>query len=138
MKAGTLIAGLFLMMMGVVIFLWIQQAEADCDSITAKLGNLFSGSIETQCQFANLIQIFGGLIFVGGIVTTIGGAISSSSKKVITPYIDNLARHCKDCNHDLSKEELESHQCNNCGSIICTCHCHSTKQDTCKYCINWH
>jgi len=82
MNAGTYFAGLFLMMMGVVIFLWMDQAVADCGSIVGKLGGLFSGSFESQCKFANLIQIFGGLIFVGGIVTTIGGAISSGSKKL--------------------------------------------------------
>ncbi len=137
MKVGTLVAGLFLMMMGVVIFLWIDQAVANCGSIMGKLGGLFSGSFESQCKFANLIQIFGGLVFVGGIVTTIGGAVSSS-KKVITPNVDNVVPYCQDCNDDLSKEELESHQCNNCGSIICACDCHNRKQDTCKYCINWH
>jgi len=138
MKVGTLIAGLFLMTMGVVIFLWIDQAVANCGSIMGKLGGLFSGSFESQCKFANLIQIFGGLVFVGGIVTTISGGITSVTKRVTTSVIDNLAPYCQDCNCDLSKEELESHQCNNCGGIICTCDCHSRKQDTCKYCINWH
>jgi len=138
MKAGNLIVGLFLMMEGVIIFLWLDQAVADCGSIMDQLERFPSGSFESQCQFANLIQIFGGLVFVGGIVTTIGIAASSGSKKVITPNVDNLVLHCQDCNYDLSKEELESHQCNNCGSIICACDCHNRKQDTCKYCINLH
>jgi len=137
MKVGTLITGLFLMMIGIVIFLWIDQAIADCGSIMGNLGGLSSGSFESQCKFANLIQIFGGLVFVGGIVTTINGAVSSS-KKAIAPNVDNVVPYCQDCNYDLTKKELESHKCNHCGSIICTCHCHNRKQDTCKYCINWH
>jgi len=111
MNAGTLIAGLFLMTMGVVLFLWMQQTVVDCGSFMSQLEKLSSGFVKNQCQFSTLIQIFGGLIFVGGIATTISGAVTSGSKNVVTLHFDNLVHYCKDCKQDLSKEELESHQC---------------------------
>ena len=73
-----LAAGIILMLIGAAGYLSVQLALADCAFFLGQVGRIFSGEAEKRCQIVNYIQLGGGVLFVIGIVFTIGGAVAKS------------------------------------------------------------
>ena len=86
MKAGTLAAGIILMVIGVIGFFSMQQAAMDCGSFVGQLGRFFSSNISQQCQTVQIIQIGSVAIGVIGLGLTIGGAVAKGGKPQMTRW----------------------------------------------------
>jgi len=133
-----------------VVLNFTVEKTAECASFMGQLGMLFSQDTAQKCKIVGMMGAFAPFVFYGVkilwiftfVATVIYGifAIILSLKNHQEEKIDsdNLVRCCSDCNHDLTKEELENHHCNNCGVTICTCHCHISNKDSCEYCADWH
>jgi len=133
-----------------VVLNFSVEKTVECTSFMGQLGMLFSQDTAQKCKMVGLMVAFAPLVYVGVkvmwivaiIATVIYGiyAIILSLKNHQEEEIDsdNLVRCCSGCNHDLTKEELENHHCNNCGDTICTCHCHLSNEVSCEYCADWH
>ena len=76
MKGDLLAAGIILMVIGAIGFLYFQQTMSDCQSLLGQVGRTFSGDIEQRCHTANLTQLGGAALFIVGIGLTIGGAMA--------------------------------------------------------------
>ena len=109
MNAGLLVGGIFLMVLGAAMYLYVQTALSECASFIGQLGQMFSSDSAQQCQIANYVQLGGGVSFVIGLGLTIGGAVSSGEKRAtFLQYI------CGYCNYIAETErELYNH------SLIC-------------------
>lgn len=94
MKAGLITAGLVLMFLGGIGFLYIQQNLSYCESVIDKTNRLLSGEIQIDqfvsddlslmCSNLQHIQIGGALLFTIGMSLAIGGAsIRTQSKEYV-------------------------------------------------------
>ena len=74
MRVGLLAAGIILMVIGAMGFLYVEQTMSDCQSFFGQIGRTFSSNMEQRCQTANMTQMGGTGLFIVGIGLTIGGA----------------------------------------------------------------
>jgi hypothetical protein len=81
LKIGALIAGIILMILGVLVYFSMQPALSDCGTTIGQLGRTFSDDYAQQCQMASMMQIGSGIITVIGIGLLVYGAASKSQSK---------------------------------------------------------
>ena len=133
----------------VILNFTVEKIE-ECNSLMGQLGMIFSGNIAQKCKMVGIMGAFAPLAYYGVVFFWILAILSTVAYVIVAIIrglsnrpegkIDSggLVRYCVTCNHNLSKEELENHHCNNCGITICTCHCHDSYLDSCEYCKDWH
>jgi len=95
MKAGTLAAGIIMMVIGGIGFFSMQQTISDCGSFAGQLGRFFSSDVSQQCQMGQMIQL-GSVVFgIIGLGLTIGGAVGKGGGEKITQW-KNPKKYLKD------------------------------------------
>ncbi|MCE9651922.1 MAG: SHOCT domain-containing protein [Nitrosarchaeum sp.] len=90
LKVGGFIAGIILMIIGVIVYFSMQQSMSDCGSFIGQLGRAFSGDIAQRCQMASIMQIGSVVLIVIGIGSLIYGAVSSGEPR-------HRGYYCKIC-----------------------------------------
>ena len=91
MKAGTLAAGIIMMVLGGIGFFSMQVTISDCGSFAGQLGRFFSSDVSQQCQMAQMIQM-GSVVFgIIGLGLTIEGAVAKGQPQSKNEF------YCKHC-----------------------------------------
>lgn len=81
MKIGAFIAGIVLMILGVLVFFSVQTAVSDCGSFIGQIGRTFSGDVAQRCQMVSMMQIGSGILVVIGIGLLVYGAVAKGISK---------------------------------------------------------
>jgi len=103
LKTGAVIAGIILMIFGVIVYLSLQTSMSDCGSFVGQLGRTFSDNYSQQCQMASMIQIGAGILVVIGIGLLIYGAAAKGESRHNRFY-------CKSCGAESdSLENMKYH-----------------------------
>ncbi|MEK6866783.1 MAG: SHOCT domain-containing protein [Thermoproteota archaeon] len=81
MKVGTFVAGIILMILGVLFYFSMQTSMSDCGSFIGQLGRTFSGDIAQRCQMVSMMQIGAGIFVVIGLSLLIYGAVATGESR---------------------------------------------------------
>jgi len=81
LKVGAFIAGIILMILGVLFYFSMQTSMSDCGSFIGQLGRTFSGDIAQRCQMVSMMQIGAGIFVVIGLSLLIYGAVATGKSK---------------------------------------------------------
>ena len=81
LKVGAFVAGIILMIIGVLVYFSMQTSMSDCGSFIGQLGRTFSGDIAQRCQMVSMMQIGAGIFVVIGLSLLIYGAVANGESK---------------------------------------------------------
>jgi hypothetical protein len=81
LKVGAFVAGIILMIIGVLVYFSMQTSMSDCGSFIGQLGRTFSDDIAQKCQMTSMMQIGAGIFVVIGLSLLIYGAVANGESK---------------------------------------------------------
>jgi hypothetical protein len=81
LKVGAFVAGIILMILGVLFYFSMQTSMSDCGSFIGQLGRAFSGDFAQKCQMVSMMQIGAGIFVVIGLSLLIYGAVATGESK---------------------------------------------------------
>ena len=81
MKAGIIIGGTILLIIGVIIYGLINNTQTQCQSLLGNIGRSLDPDIQQRCTDVNIVNILAILLGIIGIILVIVGAVSGREKQ---------------------------------------------------------